>query len=828
MQPHYEITRDTINHMASEPPPDAIRQVCEITGLSPPSATILLKKHNNNAERGVDAYFTDPEGALREAPNPRAWEYQDNAPFADDSSTGAMPATRPPSRTDNKIVDLSHTHAQATMAADKSMQDADNDDLDMQRAINLSLGKPEMPEQENGVTGAGQQFGPATRTNYDPSQWSMVPVATSRELVDHPPPSKRRRIEGQPAFLRPSKDTGYLAALLTIYHSIPLAREALLMPPMKVLTYGHDPAWWSGSTDENRKSLSMETDLNADKDKINLLAETQCLMAFLDRTQRAYGGVDSLADLNAMRDFRRPSSTQFNNFLEAWREAAMVQHPDEQLTQIFSSTAVKNVEPDPPLKRDMVCLEAQVSRTPGQLLMNLLDTTVWDDTVDQLEDVCISHAAEVFTIRLHDPNQQPEGLDLTAPAIWYPDRYTWALREQTLKMRQEIQDIHKDLNQLLFQQRRLGSFMGYDRRPVRTREVLEAAAKASRTALEDRYNGHRPNEHLESLNVHSVEGHIQAVLQRVDQKIQDLEEKKTLLMTQIRETSMQYTEPGEDPNEPPHMKYVLQGVATKPEIMYIRERSRDLLGLDDDEDGERDEYQWWRIHWSQGTGPELNQARPPMIGPVTQAEAQGPNGVSSTEQSGLPYAVTQVSERDVIEAARTEHHSVVLVYANENAMEFQGTSLSPSLAQFVNQDNGYFAEEQREEADEHDGSRMAWDNVSVNEAATAQTDRERTPMSISTHRGEDGQPSPKRPRSSDDSWKPHDDGLPSYDDAIGSPVQEMQEKTTTTSSSNSNSKIGLYAEAMLEKYGNGDSAPSGAAEPAGETVHIERATELPR
>lgn len=811
MQPHYDITQRTIDHSMAEPSPDAIRQICEFAGLSPAQAAVLLKKNNNEIERSINAYFTDPAGALQEQPDPRSWEYQDNVPYADDSSTGAMPATRPPSRVDNKIVDLSSTHAQATAAVD--MQDED-----LQRAINLSLGKPEMAEQENGVTGAGGQFGPATRASYEPSQWAMVPTATSRELVDHPPPSKRRRVEGQPAFLRPSQETGYLAALLTIYHSIPLAREALLLPAMNVLSYGYDNSWWSGSSDENRKSLSMQTDLNADKDKINLVTEAQCLMAFLDNTHRAYGGVDALADLDAMREFRNPTSTQFSTFLEAWKDAAMSQAPQEQLTQIFSSTAVKNVDPDPPLQRDMVCLEAIVNRTPGLQLLNLLDATVWDDTPDQLDDVCISHAAEVFTMRLYDSAKQTEGLDLTAPAVWYPDRYTWALRDQTRQMRLEIQIINQQLNQLLFQQRRLGSFMN-NGRPLRTRDVLEAAAKASSAALEDRYGGHRPSEHLDGLDVASIDDHIQSVLRRVDEKIAEIEEERLQLTAQIQEISKQYTEPGDDPNEPPRMKYVLQGVATKPEIMYVRERSQDLLGLETESEDDREEYQWWRIHWSHSTSSDANQFRPPLIGPVNQPHAQDSNAVWSDEQSSLPYSVTQVTEQNVIEAARTENHSVVLVYANENAMSFKGSPLCQSLKQFVDQDNKRFAEELREEVDGPEDTNMAWDDVPLKEGTTTEWDREMTPMSMTTHRGEDGQPSPKRPKSSEDSWKPQD-GLPSYDEAVASPVQEMQESTP-------NNKIGLYAEAMLEKYGNGETKVANEPETA-EAVHVERATDLPR
>lgn len=233
---------------------------------------------------------------------------------ADDTSTGALPAmSRPPSRADRIIHDLSNEHAQAAANVNKTPQEQD-EEADLQRAINLSLNQ-DAPDQENGVTGMGQQFGPALKPQYETSKWSLVPVATSREIVDHPPPAKRRRLEGQPAFLRGSKETGYLGSLLTIYHGIPLAREALLLPSLDVHAYGYVPDWWSGSSDENRKSLSFEANQQTDNNRLNLLAEVQCLMAFLDNTKRAYGSVDALTDLYALRTYQPESP--FSRFLEA-------------------------------------------------------------------------------------------------------------------------------------------------------------------------------------------------------------------------------------------------------------------------------------------------------------------------------------------------------------------------------------------------------------------------------------------------------------------------------------------------------------------------------
>src|SRR4051812_40824173 len=128
------------------------------------------------------------------------------------------------------------------------------EDPNIQRAITESM-RSTLPAQENGITGAGSHFGPAKRDYYEPGNWALTTFASSREIIDHPPPTKRRRLDDEPAFLRGSKETDYLAPLLTIYHSIPLAREALLARTLKVHTYGHDASWWSGSTDENTKAL---------------------------------------------------------------------------------------------------------------------------------------------------------------------------------------------------------------------------------------------------------------------------------------------------------------------------------------------------------------------------------------------------------------------------------------------------------------------------------------------------------------------------------------------------------------------------------------------
>lgn len=701
-------------------------------------------------------------------------------------------------------------------------------DPDLQRAMAMSMGQP-LPEQESGVTGAGQQFGPATRSHYDMSQWALAPVTSSREMIEHPEPMKRKRVQGQPAFLRGSKETGYLGALLTIYHGIPLAREALLLPSMHVGLYGYDPSWWSGSTDENRKSLSIEVPPDNDHSRLNFLAEVQCLMAFLDNTNRAYGSIDALSNIHALRSFNAESD--FARFLQYWTEAALKQLPSEQLTQIFSSTAMKaNIPEDsPPLEKSLVCLEPPVSRIEGQLLVEMLDNTVWNDNTNytnNIDDVWLQHCAEVFTMRIFDPAEPNQGIGLTITPTWYPDRYMYDCRALSMEMRKEVQSLRKEINQCAQVQRRCDFIQTPDRRTLRVREILDAAAKASTSVVTDKSNSSnsiektRPDDddpHVTTGDVQALQTNLLDILNRIDQKIAVLEKRKADLRTQMKKVALQLTQPSEDTSKPPHMKYVLQGVSTQSNIVYVRRPVQSTFSDDVSDDVNDDEeemsktsdvsWQWWRISWSQD-GQSFDSHSQSYVGPITQAEAdKNTNSGNAHDLAGSTsdsnYSIRMVTENDVIDAVKTEHHSVVLVYANENAIHFTGHELSLSLKRFVDQDNQTFAQELTQQLGIVEGELSPDSETDLtmhaplsDPAIPSNPVREMTPMSMSSSpRDEDGQPSPKRPKSAEEhNFQSIRDQPPAYDEVYNKP--EMQEKK--------GNKIGLYAEQMLEKYGQVD------------------------
>ncbi|EXJ80538.1 hypothetical protein A1O1_08684 [Capronia coronata CBS 617.96] len=672
-----------------------------------------------------------------------------------------------------------------------------------------------LPAQENGVTGAGAHFGPAVRDYYDPSNWALTTFATSREVVDHPPPSKRRRVGDEPAFLRGSKETDYLAPLLTVYHSIPLAREALLMPSMKVHNYGYDGSWWSGSTNENTKALSTDISLQINGDECNLLAEVQCLMAFLDKTNRAYGSVDALADLQAIRSTNEEFT--FIRWLTAWNNAAMRQAPQEQLTQAFTTVAMKNAGPgdNPPEERTLSYVQAPINRIPGETLVDLLDQTVWNDDMGNLDDVWIDRCAEVFTIRVRDPSNGQSPLDLTIDPVWYPDRYMDQCREIMQLVRKQLQMIRRDIEQCTSLQRRCEVLKLPDNRILNIREVLDAAANVSTVAVSQKpvSNGlyatpsSSAEDDMSQVDVEHLKSELDAVVQRIARKLQSLEQRKADLRRKCREVALHLTRPSPETPDIPRRKYLLQGLSTKPEITYLRLLNKDLLQLDEEQDSsEVLEYQWWRCSWLQD-GSQTLATSVPVMGPVTQAQAdaaiKGQTSFADNDQNSSvskPYSVSKVTESEVLEAVKKEHNSVLLVYASEEALRFKGTDLSRPLRFFVDRDNQAFAEELQQEAGTiqnpvSEADAEFEDVPLIDQTRSSSSAREFTPMSTSTPgRDEDGQPSPKRAR--EDGRSPmFTDQPPSYEDSVGKQeVPEMEEKK--------GNKIGLYAEQMLQKYGN--------------------------
>lgn len=182
----------------------------------------------------------------------------------------------------------------------------------MQRALRESAEEAgiALPEQQSGVmdtqAASAPHFGPANRTDYDQGNWAMVPAGPLESAVPSAPaPSRRKRMNGAPAFLIQGITTvgsHGLGGLLTVLHEISLARNALLETGTPAASYGFNTEWWNGQEILPADVLArLQSGVlewgHQQESKPDVEEEIHRLMAFLDQTERSYGSVGVLTDL---------------------------------------------------------------------------------------------------------------------------------------------------------------------------------------------------------------------------------------------------------------------------------------------------------------------------------------------------------------------------------------------------------------------------------------------------------------------------------------------------------------------------------------------------
>ena len=221
-------------------------------------------------------------------------------------STGAP--SRPPSRTNNRSP-LGRLADWTAATASVAQTSEDQFDADMASAIKASMQDSGMlPPQESGIVGQDPgpvKFGPATREEYGES-WQMQHVggpAAVESSAGIEPPSRRTRDPEVPAFLIRRTTGGEagekhkLAAMITILHEIPLARNVLLSLGTPAESYGHNSQWWNGQAIHSPETLrAMQSEDPFIDTSTDLIHELHRLMAILDDTQRSYASVRTLAD----------------------------------------------------------------------------------------------------------------------------------------------------------------------------------------------------------------------------------------------------------------------------------------------------------------------------------------------------------------------------------------------------------------------------------------------------------------------------------------------------------------------------------------------------
>lgn len=400
--------------------------------------------------------------------------------------------SRPPSRTNNRsplsrLVDYAadNTTGEATHnSLDGILSNhragntlpptsVEQEDAELQQAIAASVAtsnmqSPQPQPQESGVADADTglpHFGPANRSDYNQNEWAMI---TLNHDKPEPDPSRRKRETGAPAFLRCRSENAWethrLGAILTILHSIPAARNALLRyggPPPQ--SYGHDAEWWKGkaiappAVQATHEAGELAW---ADESKPKWSEELHRLMAFLDATERSYGTADVLADTQP--EGQLSSTDSERDFFDYLRS-----DPDnfEHVKALITTCHLASVQDDeapfgqsdrfgmldfPYSKEQLILAESIYSLWDRTFFM---DYRNWTGDDNGAQCALITEQAEVLTMRVTGDDGLPKPIEI--PKVFYLDRYLACNRAEISKIQRQAHILAKALIRAEKAERRL-------------------------------------------------------------------------------------------------------------------------------------------------------------------------------------------------------------------------------------------------------------------------------------------------------------------------------------------------------------------------------------
>jgi hypothetical protein len=381
----------------------------------------------------------------------------------------------------------------------------------------MSLGS-EMGQQETGVMSNNHsQLSKATRDHYEENAWAMT-LFNTEEVMISPDPEDRKRVEGEPAFIRPNPNDLYLGGFLAILHNIPLTREALLLRNKPLFDYGHEPQWWNGHAINLPKIVTVSDGQDADSDWDDVLHETQRLMAFMDSTKRAFGSSDSLAKIKSMSHMATDSEETVTRFMEAWATSALRADPENPLSAIFTSTAFNNLGNYGPESKELLIFEPNVDQATGRTLYEVLDSALWGDNPgEDLADSWLEHIAEVFVFRL-DASEKPSPVGVDIPAVFYPDRYLSSCREIAREFRVKRLQIEGEFLKLA----QLVEGYTFSQRSWRTmtnKELLERAAELINSNTPDQASDADPSSDTANAEASAETNRVSEELKAIASKI---------------------------------------------------------------------------------------------------------------------------------------------------------------------------------------------------------------------------------------------------------------------------------------------------------------------
>lgn len=178
--------------------------------------------------------------------------------------------------------------------------------------------------------------------------------------------------------------------------------------------------WWKGSPALPATVIDNAAE-REEAHSLDIIYETQRLMAFLDNSDRAYTTVGSLMELDAWKEARIPLEDQDDDllkFLLVWSAAIEAQNPGVQLDGFIRSVVklreghVNNFVLDASVVRE--------GRRADTSIYDILDESLFSGATGTAH---LSEVSKVLILRLNSATTNAQGLGCRVPATLYADRY---------------------------------------------------------------------------------------------------------------------------------------------------------------------------------------------------------------------------------------------------------------------------------------------------------------------------------------------------------------------------------------------------------------------
>ncbi|EPS42568.1 hypothetical protein H072_3428 [Dactylellina haptotyla CBS 200.50] len=678
---------------------DALASVMEL-GIPKEDAEECLKKNNGDVERAVNYFFN---GDLERDRTNNRW---DDSLFTQERY-GPMQNPQQSGNSLNYLVQAADSLADPVGAKSRppspsrsfQIQPHDGDDADLQQAIKASMEDSQRSQQNftgpqvTGTVGytASNNFKRAdVNTQYDSSSWAVTvagpPEANAIEIFLDPSPNERKRVPEQPAFLRPGTGSGSLGPLLTILHSVPASRETLLQRDHLLDDYGQNEKWWSGNVIQLPRVVVEDDPDPIPPESVEVVRETQRIMAFLTGTERAYGTAESVGSLPGI--FDPDPGVIISKYFMTIQDSIRIINNDPEMRTPLQSKAVRLSPKMEETSQTFEVFDLTIRNSwveQGGSLYDALDALFWDEEeVSDGTETYAEYFGEICTIqvRCEDPSKQPCGIDV--PINLYFDRYTKDFKEEISKMKKAKAGIQSQIEELNAKERkiRLYSPMTQPHRHLDMMKVMETTRKYFEQSSNPELAN--PEDEISSTEqarkCDEVAKQLAEIEARIQKKISDLKAQRDALREKLDKMKSIFTAPDNTiPGAPELTRYVLRGVSTDRGATYIR-RKKLVPHIDLEDDNAPTEMkaqdEWWamKYHTSQ----------------LAYSEEQYGN-----------YEVKTVTEEEVLRAARFEGQGLVLlVYAKDttDGTETEPVELPEPLKKFIAQDNEHFAKEVAEAA----------------------------------------------------------------------------------------------------------------------------------